>query len=74
MTTLARVWEAGTWGSLAGDCFAAGTGCQPAHPRLLSRKARPVTSTQCSQTPEPSASLLPGIKICSDKLSATAEM
>lgn len=53
---------------------AAGTGCQPARPRLLSRKARPVTSTQCSPTHKPSTSLLTDIKICSDKLSATAEI
>lgn len=44
-------------------------------PRLLSRKARPVTSTQCSPTHKPSTSLfLTDIKICSDKLSAIAEI
>lgn len=53
---------------------AASTGCQPARPRLLSRKPHPVTSTQCSPTHKPSTSLLTDIKICSDKLSATAEI
>lgn len=63
------------WGQHAGRGWLVLQALGASSPSPPLQKACPVTSTQCSPTHEAGTSLfLTDIKICSDKLSATAEI